>query len=270
MSMKIGFSTEPEKKTVQERPAQTTDAKTAGTKSLVKVYFNERDAAYTYYNDQFDLKCGDRVWVDGKLEGVCGIVTEISYNFKIKLSDYKKVIGVADTAVCGEFRFLGPYFISRDDSAPFSKIRTWFLPPENSEDEYITVKDGTGIDIHHLANLVIDDKTAEKGAAYFEENRVAYLELDRGKGTAIVIGSHPYTVEFDYRNGEISGMTCDCFCTGNCKHIFAVILTLRNMINFCEANYPDVDFSGYFCAIRKAEFLQFAVDSRSTGSFILG
>ncbi len=270
MSYKIGFSTDPEPATAQERSVPNTETEPAARKSLVKVYFEERDAAYTYYNDQFDLKSGDRVWVDGKLEGVCGIVTEISYCFKIKLSDYKKVIGVADTAIRGEFRFLGPYFISSDGSIPFSRIRTWFLPPENSEDEYVTVKDGTGIDIHHLKNLVIDDKSTEKGAAYFEENRVAYIGLDHGKGTAIVIGSRPYTVEFDYQNGEISGLTCDCFCTGTCKHEFAVILTLRNMIDFCESNYPDIDFNGYFAAIRKADFLQFAVSIQSTGSFIFG
>ena len=53
-------------------------------KSVVQVYFPERHASYAYYNDRFDLKCGDIVFVEGKLEGIRGRVTEVNYNFKIK------------------------------------------------------------------------------------------------------------------------------------------------------------------------------------------
>lgn len=47
---------------------------------------------WAYYNDSFDLKVGDFVYVEGKLEGYRGQVTEVNYSFKIKPSDYKKVI----------------------------------------------------------------------------------------------------------------------------------------------------------------------------------
>ena len=43
------------------------------------------------------------VYVDGKLEGQRGRVVEVSYTFKIKLSDYKRVIAVVDTNVSGQF-----------------------------------------------------------------------------------------------------------------------------------------------------------------------
>ena len=56
-------------------------------KSLVQVRFPGKGMALSYYNDLFDLKPGDLVYVDGKLEGQLGRVVEISYNFKIKLSD---------------------------------------------------------------------------------------------------------------------------------------------------------------------------------------
>lgn len=55
----------------------------------------------SYYNDAFDLKCGDIVFVEGKLEGLRGRVVDVAYNFKIKLSDYKKVVSVADTKCAG-------------------------------------------------------------------------------------------------------------------------------------------------------------------------
>ena len=41
----------------------------------------------TVYNDLFDLHPGDLVYVDGKLEGHRGRVTDVNYNFKIKVSD---------------------------------------------------------------------------------------------------------------------------------------------------------------------------------------
>ena len=68
----------------------------------------------SYYNDLFDLKVGDIVFVEGKLEGLCGRVVDVTYNFKIKLSDYKRVISVADTEVRGEFFFAGSHFITFD------------------------------------------------------------------------------------------------------------------------------------------------------------
>lgn len=54
-------------------------------KSVVQVRFPGKGMSLAYYNDQFDLKIGDLVYVDGKLEGQLGRVTEITYNFKIKI-----------------------------------------------------------------------------------------------------------------------------------------------------------------------------------------
>ena len=61
-------------------------------RSLVQVYFPDRGQSYTYYNDLFDLHVGDRVWVEGRLEKCIGVVAKVMYNFKIKLSEYKRVI----------------------------------------------------------------------------------------------------------------------------------------------------------------------------------
>ncbi|MDD6485277.1 MAG: hypothetical protein PUF72_12065 [Clostridiales bacterium] len=73
-------------------------------KSVVRVYFPHRGMGWAYYNDSFDLKVGDFVYVEGKLEGYRGQVTEVNYAFKIKLSDYKKVIAVIDTNVKGDYQ----------------------------------------------------------------------------------------------------------------------------------------------------------------------
>ena len=70
----------------------------APVKSVVQVFFPDRNASYAYFNDRFDLQPGDLVYVEGKLEGFQGRVESVSHNFKIKLSDYKRVIGRAETS----------------------------------------------------------------------------------------------------------------------------------------------------------------------------
>ncbi len=69
---------------------------------MVQVYFPHRGNGWAYYNDSFDLKVGDFVYVDGKLEGYCGCITEVNYSFKIKLSDYKRVVALVDTNAQGD------------------------------------------------------------------------------------------------------------------------------------------------------------------------
>lgn len=92
MKFKIGFTAE--KETEKKAPEAETKApeEAPARESLVRVYFPQRGFDCTYYNNLFDLHVGDLVYVDGKLEGKRGKVIDVSYTFKIKLSDYKRVI----------------------------------------------------------------------------------------------------------------------------------------------------------------------------------
>lgn len=93
MAFKIGFNTAGccEKK-APEIGSHVPKTQVAPRKSVVRVYFAARNMTLAYYNDQFDLHCGDLVYVDGKLAGLRGRVIEVNYNFKIKIADYKRVI----------------------------------------------------------------------------------------------------------------------------------------------------------------------------------
>ena len=140
MSFKIGFTAETEKK--EQRISENTQCSTEITnnarKSVVDVFFSNRHLTCSYYNDMFDLKRGDIVYVDGKLEGLRGRVVDINYTFKIKLSDYKRVIGVADTNVVGEFNLAGSHFITTDENAlNYEQIITWFKAPTPEDEEFV-------------------------------------------------------------------------------------------------------------------------------------
>lgn len=52
--------------------------------------------------------------MDGKLAGQRGRVTQVNYSFKIRLSDYKRVISVADIAVDGLFYAAGSHLVTFD------------------------------------------------------------------------------------------------------------------------------------------------------------
>ena len=92
----------------------------------------------------------------------------------------------------------------------------------------------------------------------------------RYKGFAIVEGSESYTVEFQYSNGEISQLICDCPCACTCKHEFVTMLQLRETLEIIEKHYgKEYNRTGYFAAITKGTLFSFAIDGKKTGSFTL-
>ena len=269
MKWPIGFNADisKEKDVAASCPSETPTI--VPRKSVVQVHFPARNMTLSYYNDKFDLHRGDLVFVDGKLEGLRGRVVDVTYNFKIKLSDYKRVIAVADTNVTGEFFLAGSHFVTFDEDAiPFKKVITWFRAPLKPEDEYATGYDDKSFDLEHLEEMGVSNSIADRGANYYRDNKVVYISVDSNCcGYAIVEGSEPYIVEFDYENGTISDLTCTCFCSYPCKHQFAAMLQLKETLERIMKHYKDqYEESGYFAAISKPVFMNFAVDGKETGS----
>ncbi|MDD6225910.1 MAG: hypothetical protein PUB41_06635 [bacterium] len=274
MTFKIGFTAESKNENqaenIDENIAVANNETAQAKKSVVDVFFPERGLTCSYYNDSFDLRKGDMVFVDGKLEGKRGYVVGVNYNFKIKLSDYKRVISVADTRVQGRLYISGSHFLVFDRRViPSEKVITWFKAPSDDE-EFAYGGDGEGFSLDNLDGMNVSGAVAERGYNYYMENKVVYLCVDGNKGFAIVTGTESYEVEFEYNNGEISNLVCSCYCTFNCKHEFAVMLQLKDLLDFIENNYGDeYEKSGYFAAVSKGVLFQFAIDTKSKGSFVL-
>lgn len=268
---KIGFTVHPDEQTAKQGRESTSGVVLTPKQSVVRVHFPTRNMTLSYYNDAFDLKLGDIVYVDGKLEGLRGHIVDITYNFKIKLSDYKRVINVADTNVKGEFHFAGSHFVTFDRTAlPYEKIITWFKAPEKEDEVFVSGNDGTGFYLDDLSTMQISGSVAERGHDYFMENKVCYICLDETHGRAIVEGSKIYELEFEYLNGEIRNLTCNCFCSYPCKHEFAAMLQLKENLGIIEENYSKVyEENGYFAAVGKGTLLNFAIDGKEMGSVVL-
>ena len=270
MKFPIGFAFHDEPKKVDIEP--TVSETIAPVRSLVRIYFPDRNQTLTYYNDQFDLHKGDLVYVDGKLEGLRGRVVDVAYSFKIKASDYKKVIAVINTAVHGQFFMAGSHFVTFDANAlPTTQVVRWFKAPESDEDEYIIAEgESNSFPLSDFNEMNIDSAVAERGHNYYMENRVRYICLDSNKGYAIVEGEHTYEVTFTYQDGIVSNLFCDCPCTFTCKHEFAAMLQLRETLELIEKHYADeYAQSGYFAAIVKGVFFTLAIDGKETGGFTL-
>ena len=240
-------------------------------KSLAQIRFSGKGVALTYYNDRFDLKIGDRVYVEGHYEGQVGRVTELSYNFKIKLSDYKKVIAVVDTDVHGTFHMAGSHFVTFDPATlPPARVALWFNPPSREEDEIVTSTDDFAFPLDDLKQMHVTPAIAGRGQEYYLENRVLYLCLQGSTGFAIVEGNNNYVVEFEYHNGEIRRLICDCPCAYTCKHAVAVMLQLKETLDCIQKQYAaEYAKTGCFAAIRKSTLLSYAIDGKEAGSFTL-
>lgn len=270
MAFKIGFTAEHEENKAEEIQ-KSEPIHTKPRKSVVRVYFPERNTSFSYYNDRFDLYCKDNVYVEGKLEGCRGVVTEVNYNFKIKLPEYKRVIGLVDCNVSGEMYVAGSHLFTTDrNTLSFEKAITWFRAPLNDEDEYESGEDGNEFALDNLGDMNADSDVAERGYKYFINNCVEYIELDHGKGRAIVSGSEPYIVEFNFKGGSVSGLICSCYCAGVCKHEVATMLQLRDTLDDIAENYKFTDPDTYIAIVDKSTFFSNALAGKKHGTITVG
>lgn len=271
MTGRIGFRSEQGEDRPVE-PAQPEREQAApARKSVVQVYFAARNMSLAYYNDRFDLHCGDLVYVDGKLEGLRGRVTGVNYNFRIRVADYQRVIALVDTSVSGRFHMAGSHFVTFERAAlSAGKVALWYLPPAKEDEEIVSGSDDTVFRLDAPEELKVSPEKIERGERYYGDSRVRYLCVDDARGYAIVEGSRPYEVEFEYRNGEIRSLTCSCYCNGICKHEVATLMQLREMLKRIEENYAEeYEHSHYFAAIYKPVLFAFAIEGRESGSITL-
>ena len=78
---------------------------------------------FAYFNDRFELRVGDIVYVEGKLEDFLGQGVDVTHNFRIKIPEYKRIIGKVDMSVSGNLHMAGSHFVVFTPNAiPFEKV----------------------------------------------------------------------------------------------------------------------------------------------------
>ena len=225
-------------------------------KSLVRVHFE--DAAYelTYFNDAFDLKPGDRVFVSGKRAGEVGIVNSVSTKFRIKASNYERVIALAQAPIHGTYKPVADKMLSYDAGALTPEgFRTWVMPPEEpvpDENDEIIYGDGYEIPLDDPHNAEGVDKVVfGRALNYCSGGRIGYISVRDGVGRAFVEGEHWYELDFCIRDNAIEEAYCDCPYPGLCKHLLAVAVTLSVM-----SDHGDLDLGRDFVLIDADRFFE--------------
>lgn len=265
MANPIGFMSAWRKKDVAT--AQVEQWHGSPVKSLVRVQFHEASMALYYFNNAYDLQVGDLVFVEGKYEGIRGRVVEVCRNFKIRPADYKKIVSVADAEVHGQFHFADSHFLTFDMNAlPYERVRSWFKP--KTEEEFIVGTDDHSFSVYCVNGLNVSEEIYERGGNYYLENRVAYICVNGTQGRAFVEGTKNYEVEFTLEDGIVSNMLCDCPCGGHCKHEVAVLLQLKETLNFIRDNFPEKEDCS-FAAVSRSVFFGVALGGTGTKSFEL-
>lgn len=219
--------------------------------SLARVRINGFEL--TYLNEDFELNVGDMVFVNGTKYGIPGVVTEIMTKFKADKSKLKKIIAHPDISVKGTYENSLNFMVSTsEENVSPEQFRSWVIPPkdpDNANEEEIILGEGYEVSLDTFeTGLSLSPQIFDRALDYITNGNFLYLSMCNGVGTAFLLGSEVYEVNFKYADGRVYDLYCGCPYAGFCKHATATLLVFRKLMNTC--NLDDKNFvainSDYF------------------------
>lgn len=229
MKMKIGFNIGESKRENTENIVNTVAPEVVADEpvcSVATVRF-ENGREYPYYNDEFNLKVGDVVFVDGKLAGQPGRVTEVTTKFKVSLDFYKRVIAKLNLEFHGEFKRFHGLMLSKDSTLSIEQVSAWFNPPREEEEEFF-IGEGYEVALGKFSECPdIRQNDYEDAVELYFDDAVKFISVKNGVGKAIVKSSKYHIVDFRFENGMIENLYCDCISPNFCKHMIAVCIAIQ-------------------------------------------
>ncbi len=229
---KIGFNIKNDKE--NETTAQKYEPKVeTPIRSVATVRF-EDGREYPYYNDKFNLKIGDNVFVDGKLYGKLGVVVDVTTKFKINRSIYKDVIAKLDFNISGNFKKCNDYMIARSNNIiTKEQLLSWFVPPfiaqdENDKPDEFIFGDGYSCKIGEIG---CDNDTVLEAIKSLENGEFKAVVVNNGIGTAVTKGHKTHIVDFELDGNEIKNIFCDCVDPNFCKHSAELCILLSFFVD---------------------------------------
>ncbi len=267
MEMKIGFITnQTADSAVGDRANKEVISEAA---SVVQVYFPDEGITLAYYNDKFDLHWGDIVYVEGKHNQSRGRVMDVNRSFSINPLDYKRITGKAKTDIHGGLYAGRSYFHTFDrETLPYETVRSWFLNPAEQNQLLYGTNNDLVFPIQDLWNLSSNQTVIRQGELIYMNNQVAYISIDGIRGNAIVLDSKPYEVRFDYYNGEVANLLCNCYESRFCKHRVAAMFLLRHLTdrNLCSDGFKNQHYMG---AVEKNVLFSCCLYGKNQGEIVI-
>ena len=182
---------------------------------------------------------------------------------------YKRNVDRTEVPSIDQFKLLGMHVVTFDrDAIPYSKVVHWFNASQN---EGQNSNEGQHFTLSDLSGMNADDRITARGRDYKDKNKVAYMSLDGTRGDALIIGTEPYIVAFEYSDGTVRDLMCNCSYGHRCKHEVAAMLQLRETLELIQSNYgKDFAESGYFAVLSKSEFFDCVMHNAELGDVGLG
>lgn len=254
---KIGFSTNKETEHVASQDAYKPVAEKP-VKSVATVKF-ENGREYPYYNDKFNLKAGNNVYVDGKLYGKLGVVSDVTTKFKINRTIYKDVISKLDFNISGKFKNCQDYMLTKGNSIiTKEQLLTWFIPPFVPKDEYDKPDEyiyGEGYSCK-IGEIDLNIDAFDDAVDAIENGELKAILVNNGVGTAVIKNNdNTHIVEFKTDNNALTDIYCDCISPDFCKHCAAVCILIST---FFKRKYIEIGDS--FLAVNHEWFAKIAAD----------
>lgn len=214
-------------------------------------------------------------WISGfgdsvKIIGPSSVVEQMRQHIQNVAEQYKRVIAKDDIPAINKFKLVGSYVLTFDPNAiPCSRVMRWLNVPEPKVEE-LNVIDEHYFSLEDLSGMNASSKIEERGRDYQAKNKVSYICLDGSKGRALVEGSEPYVLEFEYSDGLIRDLACTCSYGHRCKHEVATMLQLKQILAIIHDNYcQEYAETGFFAALAKSEFIDCVIENTEFGNVAL-
>lgn len=224
--------------------------------SKVKVAFAGANRLYTYFNDEFDLRSGDVVYVEGKMWKRPGQVREVCPADPAEKDAFNKVLQGVNLKVHGTYYSYGPYMFSFEGEAiDFAQFRSWVSPP--LEEDVAREQTSFDLKLDELGSYDwIPESALSGGMRHFKEESVQYLAVIDGKGFALVKEGQWHSITFDYDGRRMYNMVCrrDHGFFSACDA--AVCLTLRALLDLFDKEFFDQFDGRNFTAVNRQVFYQ--------------
>ena len=200
-------------------------------KNLVEVRF-EDGFTLSYFSDLPEIKVGDVVTVEGKMENQIAVVKKVLKSFKKPKFEMKWISGVIDTNIAGVYFKIEDDVVSLDTTLTVEKFLSIYAGVKYKENEAVG-EDDIELNLEELekSDLFDDELVKIRGQKLFKDGFVPFIYLKSGVGKAVVRSSNGdewYEIDFRCKRGRITYIACDCPYFGNCKHLYAFLLKLRD------------------------------------------
>ena len=200
-------------------------------KNLVQVKF-EDGFKLVYFSDLEQISVGDVVSVEGKMQDKIAVVTKVLNSFKKPKFDMKWIDKKIDNDISGNYFKIEDEMVSLDANLTVDKFMNIYAGAKYEENIAVG-EDNVYIDLTDLEESEVfeDEEIKARGRNLYKNGYVPYICLKNGVGKAVVRSANGYEwyeIDFRYENGIVTYIACDCPYFGECKHLYAFLLKLRD------------------------------------------